>query len=252
MRTLGRARAIDAIYRGLPCLALLLLLGCGSAGRTAGTATTLEPVEAPVSVDPAPEESRRPFVAEEVLADYEEAVAMLEEARYEPGIALLTDITERAPSLPTAYIDLGIAYARIGDLDRAEESLNTALEVIDQQDQTRPEIPGPAEAAPVETLEDQRVESSPHRPAAYNELGLVLRRKGEFEKARASYETALGESPDFHYAHMNLAILCDLYLGDYPCALEHYEAYGRLVPDDPQVGRWIADIRRRESLEENP
>src|SRR5262249_27347976 len=44
-----------------------------------------------------------------VRGDYEEAVRLLEKERYEPAIALLLKVTEGAPALTAAHIDLGMA-----------------------------------------------------------------------------------------------------------------------------------------------
>ncbi len=232
MRVRNKTRFMKAIRRGMPWLALFLAVGCSTAARrpvtNIGPTTTNKPVERQAASVEVEQDAggftitQRVDVTAEVRADYEAAVSMLEEARYEPGIALLLEVTEQAPAVTAAHIALGMAYARTGDLDHAEASLHKALEL------------------------------NPQHPAAYNELGLVQRRKGQFAKSRASYEAALAQFADFHYAHRNLAILCDLYIGDYPCALEHYEAYSRIVPDDAVVVKWIADLRNRVGQREDP
>jgi Flp pilus assembly protein TadD len=154
-------------------------------------------------------------VSGDVRAEYDQALRLLAEQPAAPGIALLVGVTESAPGAIAPHIDLGIAYARAGDLDRAEQSFGKALAI------------------------------NPDHPVANNELGIVYRRKGRFADARAAYERALAISPSFHFAHRNLAILCDLYLADLGCAIAHYEAYSRAVPADEDAVKWIADLRAR-------
>jgi len=237
MRILNETRSMKTIERAMHRLAVpvvlapALIVGCASTSHK----VTTEPLEAPLVVveaqvveatvlhDPGGFTIVQPVAAPaDVRADYEMAVRMLKEERYESGIALLLKVTERAPEMTAAHIDLGIAYARTNDLDRAEASLRRALEL------------------------------NPKHPSAWNELGLVQRRKGQFAQARASYEAALAHFPGFHYAHRNLAILCDLYIGDAACALKHYEAYSQMVPDDAEVVKWIADLRNLTSQKEKP
>ena len=150
----------------------------------------------------------------DVRADYDNALRLLAQQQYEQGIALLVKVTESTPAAIAPHIDLGIAYGRSGDLDRAEASLGKALAI------------------------------NPDHPIANNELGMVYRRKGRFADARASYEKALAVYPSFHFAHRNLAALRPVPDG-LGCALTAAEAYSQAVPGDQEAVKWIADLRNR-------
>jgi len=154
-------------------------------------------------------------VGTEVRADYERAVLLLQREEFHQGIALLQGVVERAPGATAAHIDLGMAYRETGDAARAEASIKRALGL------------------------------NPRHPVAHNELAMLHRQAGRFQSARQHYEQALALQPSFHYARRNLAILCDIYLADLECALQHYEIYAEAVPQDGEVSMWIADLRNR-------
>lgn len=148
-------------------------------------------------------------------AGFDSAVRALEQKQYDSAIQQLVEVTEAAPDATSAHIDLAIAYREKNDLERAEASLKKALEL-----------------------------NSRH-PVALNELGIVYRKTGRFAEARKSYEQVLALYPGFHFARRNLAILCDVYLGDAACALEQYGLYLQAVPGDQQAAMWVADLRAR-------
>ena len=208
MPTLADGAARAGSRRGWLLVPAWLALACGCSGVARPRAVEVtEPGGFTIT--------ERVRVGAAVRADFESALALLEQERYADAVPLLERVVEAAPEATAAHIDLAIARGRLGDLPRAEASLARALEL------------------------------NPRHPVAHNELGMLRRRTGRFAEARQSYEQALALQPGFHVARRNLAILCDVYLADASCALEHYELYTRAVPDDAAAALWLADLRHR-------
>jgi len=151
----------------------------------------------------------------EIRDQFQQAVALLKEEKYADAIRLLKAVTGKTSKFTGPYIDLGIAYARTNELDKAEENLKRALEL------------------------------NASHPVAMNELGLVYRKTGRYDEARKLYESLLGMYPDYLPAHKNLGVLCDIYIQDLNCALEQYEEYLKGIPEDEKVKIWVADVKSR-------
>ncbi len=174
-------------------------------------------------VKPTPQEDVRSMsskdkyvqVDPDVELDFKGAIALMQQEQYAQAVVVLKSVVEREQRLPAPFVNLAIAYNKLGDTKAAEENLIRALKL------------------------------DIGHPVANNELGLLYRKQGRFKAARTAYENAIKEHPDYLPARRNLGVLCDLYLHDYECALEQFEEYIEQKPDDKTVAIWVADVKRR-------
>lgn len=154
-------------------------------------------------------------VDSDVENDFNRAVELLREEKYKQAITILTTVIDREQRLPAPYVNIAMAYNKLGDTAKAEENFISALKL------------------------------DIGHPTANNELGLLYRKAGKFNAARTAYQNAIKEHSDYLPAKRNLGVLCDLYLHDYKCALEQYEDYLELQPDDKTVDIWVSDVKQR-------
>ena len=150
-----------------------------------------------------------------IRGEFNQAVMLLNQQNYAEAIKLLLAVAGKTSKFSAPYINLGIAYARTEELEKAEENLKKALDINNQH------------------------------PVAQNELGLVYRKTGRYVEARQLYETLLALYPDFLPARKNLGVLCDIYIQDLNCALDQYEEYLKGIPEDEKVKIWVADVKSR-------
>lgn len=159
-------------------------------------------------------------VPPEAVTRFRKADSLMADEQYRDARKAFEAITRDYPDLSGPWVKLG-ELAEIGErMERAEKSYQKALEV------------------------------NPENVNAYLALALFQRRSGDFEAARDTYIAALALWKDFPEAHLNLAILFDLYMNQPALAQPHFEAYDFLTSgDNPQVADWLIEIRRRTGIE---
>lgn len=167
------------------------------------------------STETSPAVHHAAVVTKEQKADFEAAMKLVDNKEYEKAADLLSKVANAEPDNAIPSINLALVYEKMGKMKEAEESFKSALK------------------------------ADPDNPVAANEYALLYRKTGRFAEARALYEKTLEKYPHFIMMHKNLGVLCDLYLKDYACAIEHYTAYSEVKPDDKTVKMWIADLRQR-------
>ena len=150
-----------------------------------------------------------------VRKDFAAATKLIQQKQYEKAINLLKKVIKGSQNNSAPYINIAIVYAMLGQMDDAEENLKNAITI------------------------------NPDHPVANNEYALILRKTGRYSEAKLIYEKLLVKYPGFMPARKNYGILCDLYLNDPSCALEQYETYFEVFPNDEDVKMWIAGLKQK-------
>jgi len=70
----------------------------------------------------------------------------------------------------------------------------------------------------------------------YN-LGVLYTQNKDYQRAITEFERVLSFNPNDTESHYNLGVIYGEYLGDRKKALEHFQAYLRLAPNDPDAER---------------
>jgi Flp pilus assembly protein TadD len=193
----------------LCALTLLMIIGC------AGSAKKVEKEPEPAAGDkvtPAADMKIPPDARQQ----YDQAIAAMRSGNIAKAKDILSNLTRDYPDISGPYVNLGIIHFRADDIDQAEEAFKQALKV------------------------------NPESAVSLNHLGIIYRGKGKFDEARSNYEKALKIDPNYAYAHLNYGILLDLYLGELDEAMDHYQRFQKLAPEeDKEVEKWIVDLERR-------
>ncbi len=198
-------RFINNSRTTMSVLAVLALAGCAGGGVS----------KAPVAQQAEAGDAMSPEIPAQALTLYEQAAASMASGDFVDAELRFKEFLLQYPQYPGAHVNLAIIHANNENNAAARSALDAALAL------------------------------NPNHAAALNQLGMLLRRNGKFLEAEAAYLKAVTVSPDYALAHYILGVLNELYLQRIDVALQHFETYQKLVGEDKQVEKWIADLRRR-------
>ncbi|MFK5914057.1 MAG: tetratricopeptide repeat protein [Woeseiaceae bacterium] len=151
----------------------------------------------------------------ETRQKYSYALQLMGAGNNDAAIKMLNDVSKLNDILSGPYANRGLIYLKLNNKDKAQQQFEYA---IDRNEKN---------------------------VTALNQLGILFREKKNFKQARINYEAALDIDKNHANAHLNLGVLCDIYLQDKPCALEHFKAYQALSGEDETVSNWIIDLKEQ-------
>lgn len=149
-----------------------------------------------------------------------EAKRAISSRNYAKANSLLDDLTSSDDKLSGPWLLKGDLAVAESNFDAAVESYAKAIDV------------------------------NPKNVNAYLRLALNQRKQGKFLVAQNTYAEVLKVWKDFPEAHLNLAVLYDLYLNHPIRAQKHVEAYQFLTGEEnTEVANWLEEIQTRTGIQ---
>lgn len=135
------------------------------------------------------------------IGEFDRGIELLEQGVRSPQVAAAHP--SDAPLLYELHYHLGIAYSQLNQSQQAEQQYRAAIQqpILDRL-----------------------------KLGAYNNLGGLLKAKGDLVSAQIHYQTCLRIDPDFATGHYNLGMTLKA-IGQLAEAVTHYQIAIRLVPD---------------------
>lgn len=221
--------------------ALLLLVACGATNTkedqvAAPKEVKLTPTKAylpvrqydkeglviPFVAAPNPYDGMKSKIGKDSVVNFIEARKAYKSKNFDKAEAILNTIIAEDKTLAGPWVMLGDIAVQKGDANSALGHYQKAIKV------------------------------NPLNVNAYLPLAKLQRQQGEFIKAQNTYAKALAVWKDFPEAHLNLAILYDIYLNDPLQAQQHMEAFQFLTDyKDKKVAQWLSEIQKRTGIAPN-
>lgn len=147
--------------------------------------------------------------------DYQTALRRAARGDYSTAAAALDALSEQQPQHPGVWINLAAAHYQMDNVEKAQQSLAKAGAL------------------------------APDNALVENLKGSLALHAGEVDEAEQHFQSALSYNPTLAEAHYNLALLYDTYYQAIPDAIEHYQAYLKLTPEnDEDTERWLQQLQR--------
>ena len=228
---------IKKLLSFLPAACVVLLVGCGTVATKHDAIEQVQLSILPtqefipeIKVDK--EGNKLPYVAaenpyvvaknkvkKESVVGFIKAKRLFDSEDYENAQLAFTSLAEADKKISGPWVFLGDIASTKGDLEGAEVNYQQALAV------------------------------NPKNVNAYLRLALAQRQQGKFIAAQNSYAEALNLWPDYPEAHLNLAVLYDIYINNPVLAQKHFEAYQFLTfGKNNQVALWLDELQQRTGI----